>query len=214
MSYSDGLARLEGRARLAKGVVWLFVAVAAMTVIGELFEAAGTVDTAVDTGPLALAVALVYMLYTLVFVACVVLVAMWIHRAHANLQEAGLDGLEFTPGWAVGWYFIPFANLFKPFQAMRELWNASHAEVDRFANQAPTEVKLWWGAWIIGNILGSISTRILLLGEGGEGALTTAHVLGVASSALAVAAALLLVRLIDGITTAQRSGGTAASVFA
>ena len=214
MTYSDGLVRLGGRARLAKGALWLFVAVAALTVVAELLEVAGTVDIEYDTSALALSVALVYMLYSLAFFACVVLVAMWIHRAHANLQEAGTTGLEFTPGWAVGWYFVPFLNLFKPFQAMRELWSASHAEADRFSGEAPTEIKLWWGAWIVGNILGSISTRILLTEGGGAGAVTAAHVLGVASSVLSVGAAILLVRIVEGVTAAQRSGGTAASVFA
>src|SRR5687767_1529604 len=132
MQYDQGLATLENRAKLATAVLWAFVAVAVMTGFGEVLEATGTINIAVDAGPLALAIGLAYMAFTLVFVASVVVVAMWIHRAHANLRDAGTDGLEFTPGWAVGWYFIPFANLIKPFQAMRELWNASHGQADVF----------------------------------------------------------------------------------
>jgi len=116
--------------------------------------------------------------------------------------------------WAVGWYFVPIANLFKPFGAMRELWTASHAEVDKFGGEAPSEVKWWWGAWISGNILSSVSSRILLMGEGETSALTLGNALGAVSTALILFTAVLLVKLIDGITSAQRGGVTAATVFA
>ena len=51
---------------------------------------------------------------------------VWIHRAASNLPALGRYGMKFTPGWCVGWFFIPFANLVKPFQAVKELWRASH----------------------------------------------------------------------------------------
>ena len=124
MQFNEGMAKLESRARLAVIVLWIFVVVSALTAGAEAMEATGTVDLALDSGPLVLAIGLVYLAYTAVFVVSIVLVAMWIHRAHANLREAGVDGLEFTPGWAVGWFFVPIAQLFKPFQAMRELWAA------------------------------------------------------------------------------------------
>lgn len=50
---------------------------------------------------------------------------IWQHRAQKNLEGLGATWLRFTPGWAVGWWFVPFANLVKPFQTMRELWKAS-----------------------------------------------------------------------------------------
>jgi len=214
MAYEDGLAKLESRAKLAKAALWLFAAVAAAEAVGEMLEAMGAVDIAVDDGPLALAIGLAYVGFTLAFFGSVVVVAMWIHRGHANLHEAGVDGLEFTPGWAVGWYFIPFANLVKPFQAMRELWAASHAEDDRFGGETASEVKWWWGAWISGNILSGIGTRILLIGEGAPETTAIGNTLGAVSTALIILAAVLLARLIGAITAAQRSGGIAATVFA
>jgi hypothetical protein len=214
MQYDEGLAKLESRARLATAVLWAFVAVGALTAFSEVLEATGTLNIAVDTGPLALAVGLVYMAFTLVFVVSVIVVAMWLHRAHANLRDAGLDGLEFSPGWAVGWYFIPFANLFMPFQAMRELWNSSHGQADVFGGEAPSEVKVWWGTWIVGNILSNVGTRILMMGEGGPGSVTVGNAIGAAGTALVIIAGVLLVRLIQGVTQAQRGGITAVGVFA
>jgi hypothetical protein len=167
-----------------------------------------------DLGALALAVGLIYLAYTVAFIVSAVLVAMWIHRAHANLQEGGADGLEFTPGWAVGWYFVPFANLIKPFQAMRELWTTSHAEVDRFGGEAPSEVKAWWAAWIVGNILNSVSTRIQLMGDNEGSSSTVAIAIGLAGGVATIAAAVLLQRIIASVTAAQRGGLAATAVFA
>ena len=214
MQYVEGLAKLESRAKLATAVLWAFVAVAALTAFSEVLEATGTVNIAVDAGPLALAMGLAYMAFTLVFVASVVVVAMWIHRAHASLRDANVDGLEFTPGWAVGWYFVPIANLFMPFQAMRELWNASHGQADVFGGEAPSAVKVWWGAWIVGNILSNVGMRIVMMDEGGPGSVTVGKAIGAAGTALLIVAGVLLVKVIQGVTQAQRGGITAVGAFA
>lgn len=52
---------------------------------------------------------------------------VWQHRTHAALHRKGVRGLGFSSGWAVGWWFIPVASLWKPFQVNREAWKASGA---------------------------------------------------------------------------------------
>lgn len=49
--------------------------------------------------------------YTLLMVATVIVWCVWQFRGQRNLVAAGRGGLRFTPGWAVGWWFIPIANL-------------------------------------------------------------------------------------------------------
>ena len=135
---------------------------------------------------------------------------MWIHRAHSNLQDAGIE-LETSPGWAVGWYFIPIANLFKPFQAMRELWTESHGAQDSYAAEAPSTLGIWWGCWIIGNILGNVSTRMSMMGDGSN--LQVALVLAIVSSVITIASAWLLRGIIKEVTSAQLQGVSLAKVF-
>ena len=57
--------------------------------------------------------------------ATVVMFCCWIYIAGRNLVAADVDDLDFTPGARIWWFAVPFANLVKPFQGMRELWNAS-----------------------------------------------------------------------------------------
>lgn len=51
---------------------------------------------------------------------------LWIYRANLNARGFGATTMEFHPGWSVGYYFIPIMNLFKPYQAMQQIWKASH----------------------------------------------------------------------------------------
>lgn len=39
---------------------------------------------------------------------------MWFHRTHKNLPGLGGRELKYTPGWAVGGFFVPFLNLVRP----------------------------------------------------------------------------------------------------
>ena len=206
------LATLTGRAQVVNYVVLAALAIFGLTLIGELLELAGVIDLmAYEVGPLEAAYGVLLLLHTVIFIISVIVVCMWIHRAHANLHDYGFEGLEFTPGWAVGWYFIPLANLFKPFQAMKELYNTSFGADDRFSGDAPGNLGVWWGAWIIGNILGNISTRMSLMGDGSN--LQFAIVLSVASSVCTIVSAYLLREIVLQVTEAQRTGLAPTQVF-
>jgi len=45
----------------------------------------------------------------------------WIYRSNKNLRSFSGESMTFTPGWSVGWFFIPVANLWKPYQVMKEM---------------------------------------------------------------------------------------------
>lgn len=92
-----------------------------------------------------------------VYILATVLFLVWIYRAHKNLSYLGATDLRFTPGWAVGWFFIPIMNLFRPYQVVSEIWKASDSEIntkDSFLwKRQPTSpiVGLWWAAFLIIN---------------------------------------------------------------
>src|SRR4030095_8115621 len=68
---------------------------------------------------------IVSSLVLLTALASFVSLLVWIYAAHANLPALNAGPLEFSPGWAVGWFFIPIANLVKPYQAVVEIWKGS-----------------------------------------------------------------------------------------
>ncbi len=73
---------------------------------------------------------------------------------------------------------------------------------------------MWWGAWIVGNILSSVSMRIMLMDDGTPASVTAANVVGLAGTVVSIVAAVLLMKLIAGVTAAQRGGSSAVPVFA
>ncbi|MHC5053008.1 MAG: DUF4328 domain-containing protein, partial [Planctomycetota bacterium] len=60
-----------------------------------------------------------------ILIALIVLFCLWIPRANRNARALGATGMRFTPRWCVIWYLIPIMNLFRPYQAMKEIWKAS-----------------------------------------------------------------------------------------
>lgn len=79
----------------------------------------------------------------------VILVLSWIFRANHNARQLGAANMRFTPGWAVGWYFIPIAWFWKPYQAMTEIWRASVNPSDWGATPVSPVLRWWWGLWIV-----------------------------------------------------------------
>ena len=85
----------------------------------------------------------------------------WIYRSTKNLRVLSGETMMFTPGWSVGWYFVPFANLYKPYQVMKEIWKVSHkSEAADYAL-----VGWWWALWIISNVLGRLAFKLVMRAE-------------------------------------------------
>lgn len=89
---------------LATAVVYSLLGVLSLTVLFE-FEGERIPDnvlSAMRTGS---------AIQVLLFVAGAVAWLIWQRRANLRLRAAGREGLRFTPGWSIGWFFVPFANL-------------------------------------------------------------------------------------------------------
>ena len=78
-----------------------------------------------------------------------ILVLVWIHRANHNARQLGAADMRFTPGWAVGWYFVPIAWFWKPYQAMTEIWRASRNPSAWRGEPVPPLLRWWWVLWIV-----------------------------------------------------------------
>lgn len=109
----------------------------------------------VDIGPADL-VALVSLVTVL---ASIILVGRWIYRTNANAHSFS-DAVSITPGWAVGWFFVPFANLVKPYEGVKETWQASHEVAGRLEELESPLLPWWWGLWLATNVASTASMRI------------------------------------------------------
>ena len=108
---------------------------------------------------------IVGIIQIIVFAASAILILKWIYRANYNARQLGATGMVFTPGWSIGWHFVPIANLWKPYQAMKEIWKASSNPQDWNAQAASSLLPWWWFFWIVSSAFGQVSLRLAMGAE-------------------------------------------------
>jgi Domain of unknown function (DUF4328) len=135
-------------------------------------------------------------LWLLVFIATGVVWLVWQHRAEAIAQHLATRKLTFSPGWAVGWWFVPVASLVQPFRAVRELWQTSGGPDSPEEGTWPVLV-LWWAGWLGFNLLSLLgrtnANTVTALTSADERELI-AVVFGITSAVLAIAIVRSVVR--------------------
>lgn len=192
----------EGRARLlalllAAGAVVSVVSIGSTWLEMDLLERA-------QRGSFSIAEAeandarqqLIGIVQILLHVVTIVVFGMFLVRSNKNARALSGHPLEVTPGWMVGWFFIPFANLFKPFVAVREVW-------ERSKGAAPSLLGLWWAAWVLSGILGQIAFRMADPDDSIPELLSTDQVV-IASEVAGIASALLALWLVRSLHAGQQ----------
>lgn len=154
---------------------------------------------------------LVHLAYSPAFLFTVTMFLIWINSANKNLTALRADYIEFSSGWAVGWWFIPFLNLIRPFQVVREIWCESDPDVDisqdsgpKFLaasmRNAPAFIAYWWGFWILRNISANIAGFLIQVEIDGVDVAVYAVVV---SGILAIIAGILAIMVVRRITERQ-----------
>ncbi|GAA5604027.1 DUF4328 domain containing protein [Streptomyces griseus] len=151
----------------------------------ELHDLAGTVQTAA-------------------FLATAVLFIVWFHRTRRNAEifEAGVQRMG--PGWAVGGWFVPVANLWFPYRVAAGIWEASvRPHPDGGWRTVPkTVLNLWWGGWVV-----SLLASRIAVGQWNRARepqqIADAAALVAAADALDLVAAVLAVLFVRTVTRMQ-----------
>ncbi|MEW5251671.1 DUF4328 domain-containing protein [Microbulbifer discodermiae] len=142
------------------------------------------------------------LFYLVVFIVSGFVILRWIYRANYNARQLGARDMEFTPGWSIGYYFIPILTLWKPFQAMNEIWKASHNPSDWSTQKAGSILGLWWFLWIVTNALGQATFRISMRAEELQ-ELINVNIITQISDALSILLALVTLSIVNSIYQAQ-----------
>ncbi|MFM8398261.1 MAG: DUF4328 domain-containing protein [Pirellula sp.] len=138
------------------------------------------------------------------YIFTAVIFGRWIVRANRNVRALGAEGLRITPGWALGYFFVPILSLWMPFQAMKDLWRASQNPGD-WANVAASSIlPAWWTLWLISAIAGQVSLRTSMAAKKLEG-LQVATYVQMVSQALDIPLCLVAMALVTQIAKAQHS---------
>ena len=154
------------RASWAKWVLVAAVVLDAIAVGSDLAEwrllerleagepvSAGTVDAS-DSRQATIGVA-----QTAVLIVGAIFFIRWFYQAYENVVGLGAKDLRFRTGWAIGAWFVPILNLFRPKQIANDIWRASDPDaaadlgLDWKGGPVPAFLAGWWGSFIFSEVL-------------------------------------------------------------
>lgn len=122
---------------------------------------------------------------------------IWLHRSYRLAGQVLGQPMKYTPGWAVGYWFVPFLNLVRPYQVVKEIWSVL-TKAD--ANSKPLSlISWWWGAFLVSGLLGRLAASMMQNAADVDSLLSASAVTAL-SDALSAVAALLAIRLVQRIT--------------
>ena len=204
---------IKKRAGIAVIMIWAVMALDIIMLVSDGFEAnllqqiadgAGVNEAEAEANDTRQAT--IGLIYTVVFIGSVVTFLRWFSAAYKGLHSR-VQGLRFTEGWAVGAWFVPFLNLFRPYQIMKELYVETdkmlqdHEEYQREPLNV-SSVGLWWGLWVVVGIVSQASMRIALRSEEAD-MLVMSSYLSILSGIISVPLALVAVKVIKGYARAE-----------
>lgn len=108
----------------------------------------------------------------------------------------------------MGYFFIPILNLFRPFAAVKEIWQASDPDAThdayawRVADASPL-LHFWWAAWLIASFTGNVAGRLSLSADSVADELLASQVTFF-SDLVDIPAAILALLVVRGIYLRQQ----------
>lgn len=93
------------------------------------------------------------------YIATVVFFIMWFRRAYWNVHVVSNEA-QHSEGWAAGSWFVPFLNLVRPYQIMKEIWNETQKAIAPERFKSDQLVGWWWATFLTGGILDNIAARL------------------------------------------------------
>lgn len=140
--------------------------------------------------------------YMALFIVSGFLILKWIYQANQNVRFLGAKNMEFTPGWSIGFYFIPILALWKPYQAMKEIWKASHNPQNWQLEKANLVLGIWWFSWIANSMVGQAVFRMSRRAEE-ISEIMNVNLISQVSEILSIPLAFVTIYLIKKISNAQ-----------
>lgn len=162
---------LGGLTKTLSTLIQLTITVTALAVLADIYDYYSYANLPPDVDPNEVILpsdtvtGIIGLIQTILAIVTGITFLMWIYRTNKNLHALSGEDMIFTPGWAVGWYFIPIACFYKPYQVMKEIWKVSHK------NQAMTDpiVGWWWTLWLISNFLGRLAFKLVIRADDAAG---------------------------------------------
>jgi hypothetical protein len=145
---------------------------------------------------------------TVLLIAVAVLFIRWLRLAYRNADVVAPGLRRYGHGWAIGAWFVPFLNLWRPKQIVNDVWRAGDPSGEPYAAPLPAWLNLWWAGWLLTSALAQVAARLSFQQDTNE-ELRTVDYWYVASDATDVVAALLAILVVRRISARLEARGAA-----
>ena len=195
-----------GLTKLLQRLLWIGVAVACVALVDDVAEFVqvqiGQVapDQLTENDPLQ---AIIGLLQSGLGVVTAITFLKWVYRAYKNIQGFGAKGLRFSPGWAVGYYFIPILSLIRPMQVMSEIWRASYDPRNWFRSRSSWLIATWWTLFLLYSVVTQVSLQLGLQASTND-QWTLAAVFAILGDLFSVPLSIVVLRLVTEIYQRQK----------
>jgi len=136
------------------------------------------------------------------FVAAGIFSLRWIYRANSNAHCLNAD-MSMSPGWNVGWFFVPIATWWKPYEGIRDIWRISANAQKPTSVERPSLLVRWWTFWLLTNIASTVSFRLQFRATE-VGSAILADAFDIVSSIALVPATYFFLAIVRDITEMQQ----------
>ncbi|MCV9927197.1 DUF4328 domain-containing protein [Flavobacterium sp. LS1R49] len=196
----------EQRGKIAITLIWIMLALEIISLISGVLQynliqnamAGGTISTdaanANDSRE-----QIIGIIYLITYIVSGITFIQWFRRAYYNLHII-TGPLSHTEGWAAGSWFLPFINLYRPYQIMEELYKKTKFFLDRnkittTSSLSTASLPLWWALWIISSILGQFVFRYSMKAVTID-QLNTSTISSIALNIIGIPLALIAIKII------------------
>ena len=163
----------------------------------ELFQAEGALVTEEEIEANDNHATIVGLSFLAVFITFFITYLVWKYRVYKNLYPLESQQIRFSPAGAVGWYFCPILQIWRPCQVMNDIWLGSNpGGIGNIPRAASGFVLLWWIAWLTDGIISQVSFRMMPKEDATIKALIDSTWLNVYANIAGIASLLLTIVII------------------
>ncbi|MGB5988957.1 MAG: DUF4328 domain-containing protein [Marinifilaceae bacterium] len=107
------------------------------------------------------------------FIVSSIMFLLWFRRSYNNLHTR-LNILKYGNLWATGSWFIPFLNLYRPYEIMREIYTVTKRvlvehDIENVPKLSSRIIGIWWGLLLFSGFFGRffwlVSFYVKTIGE-------------------------------------------------
>jgi hypothetical protein len=146
------------------------------------------------------------VVYSITYLVSGIVFIQWFRRAYFNLHLRS-SHLLYTDGWAAGSWFVPFLNLFRPFQIMKELYvETARIFSKKGLSEEVSSTKFlgwWWALWLINNTVAQYEFRTSLKAEIAAD-LSNVTIAGMIGNLISIPLAIITVKVVKDYAKMER----------